>query len=218
MSLSAVLVLLSIVGSGDPPTAAERIARGKEALQNLEYEAAAEELTIVAVQKEATTEERVEANLYAGIAHRVLGRDVDAKLNFVYVLTHAPQTELPAGTPPKIQNFYDLIRFELEQNRRVSPPPVASAADVTPVVPQKGLGAFPLTTLAIAASAGGVALLSGAVALGADAVMAAPDAAGEVKEAAVFIGVPSLAISALGAVVAVGVGAVGGYSLIAGSE
>lgn len=220
--------MLTIAGAPPPPlTPKERIERGKVALDQLEYESAAEEMTIVAVSKDATLEEQVEANLYAGIAHRVLGRDVDAKLNFVFVLTHAPETKLPANTTPKIQNFYDLIRLEVERTRRVekqvdSPAPTASStlpdetASATTTAESKPAGAASpvLISLAIAGAGGVAALVAGGIALGADVALGAADTSRGTKEAAYIVGYPSLAMAAVGAAVAVGGAAFAGVALV----
>ena len=102
---------------------ADRIARGRAAMENLEFETAAEELTIAAIDSGASDDERIEANLYAGIANRILGNDVEAKLNFVYVLKNQPNVQLPDSTTPKVRNFFELIRQEVELTRVRAPAP-----------------------------------------------------------------------------------------------
>ena len=92
-------------------------------MENLEFETAAEELTIAAIDSGASDDERIEANLYAGIANRILGNDVEAKLNFVYVLKNQPNVQLPDSTTPKVRNFFELIRQEVELTRVRAPAP-----------------------------------------------------------------------------------------------
>ena len=205
-------------------SAQDRIDRGKAALENLDYDAAADEFTFAAVHKDATLEERVQANLYAGIAHRILGRDVDAKLNFVFVLKQAPETQLPPGTQPKISNFYDLIRLEIAPNKPatstpVAPEPVAASPpspSVKPSVVNTPSGVeprptsedqqpFPILAIAggtTAAVGAGVVLASLLVAAVADASLGDPTTTASQKEIGIFTTWGGLGAAALGAAVA----------------
>src|SRR3990172_7988350 len=71
----------------------------------------------------ASAGEKIQANLYAGICHRVLGRDTEARLSFVYVLKRAPETELPRGLAPKISTFFMLVREEILATAPAPPAP-----------------------------------------------------------------------------------------------
>jgi hypothetical protein len=138
--LLIVLLPLAPPEASAPPaadTVADQIATGRQHLDSLEYELAVDVLTIAATHPDATEPERVEANLYAGIANRVLGRDVDARLNFLYVLQVAPETELPEGTAPKIAGFYALVAREVTLTQRPAAAPVVQpeAADNAPSSP-----------------------------------------------------------------------------------
>lgn len=202
----------------------ERIARGKAAMDALEYETAAEELTIAAIDENANEEERIEANLYAGMAHRILNRDVDAKLNFVYVLKHRPQTRLPAGTSPKIRNFFELIRQEVELTRPRPDDRPAKATTVAPTStdktkggsptakpsatatePMEGGSTLPLFGGVVAAAGAGLLLIGAAGAAGAEFSLGLTEVSSTNKELAYVGFYGALATAAVGAV-AIGVG------------
>lgn len=118
-------------------------------MADLEYEAAAEDLMRAAAAADATDEQRLQAHLLAGIANRILGRDVDARLNFRSVLLAAPQTRLPEGTSPKVLSFFETVRQEVELERR------APRADPRPE-PKPDNPAEPLTAQTRGLIAGGV--------------------------------------------------------------
>lgn len=141
--------------AGKALSAAELLARGEAALADLEYEAAAEDLMRAASAADATPELRVQAHLKAGIANRILGRDVDARLNFRSVLLAAPDTRLPEGTPPKVLSFFESVRQEVELER------AAPRASSTPA-PDPASGGLAAGTRGLIAGgvAGGVGLLS----------------------------------------------------------
>lgn len=190
----------------------------------LEYETAAEELTIAAIDAGASDDERVEANLYAGMAHRILNRDVDAKLNFVYVLKHRPKTQLPAGTSPKIRNFFELVRQEVELNRiRHEAAPAndtttqarRTEAAVTPklpanetsIAPSSGNASFlPLVGGGVAAGGIGLLLLGGAGAAGAEVALGRREVSSTNKELAFVAFYGAVGTAVVGAV-ALGLGA-----------
>ena len=145
LTLALVSTLAGAPGAPAPvesPSVAERIARARQALDNLEYESAALELTLAASDPRATDTERVEANLLAGVAERVLGRDTDARLHFLYVLRRAPDTRLPDDVGPKILAFFELVREEVR-------------GDSAPAAAPHGETPAPATTLAATPPAGG---------------------------------------------------------------
>jgi hypothetical protein len=122
-------------------TPAEHIARGQQLLNELEYEEAGDELTQAAIDPTASEEERIRANLLAGIAHRVTGRDVEARANFRYVLQRNPNWQLADDTPPKVRLFFETVRQELAGERASNNPipttsiaPAASAEPGTPII------------------------------------------------------------------------------------
>ncbi len=90
-----------------------QLAAGQAAFEALEYEAAAFEFMSVMIDPVATEEQRLQAHLGAGIANRVLGKDTDARLNFLYVLKRRPTYTLPPETPPKVQFLFEAVRQEV---------------------------------------------------------------------------------------------------------
>lgn len=145
--------------AGTTLSAAELLARGEAALADLEYEAAAEELMRAASAPDATAELRLQAHLKAGIANRILGRDVDARLNFRSVLLAAPETRLPEGTTPKVLSFFESVRQEVELEHAA--PRTSSTPAPAPAPDPVGGGLAAGTRGLIAGGvAGGVGLLS----------------------------------------------------------
>jgi len=129
VTCAALPVALSATATR-PLSVEEHIRRGQAALADLEYEIAADELMIAASDPAASDEQRLRANLQAGIANRVLGRDVEARLNFHYVLSRQPAAQLPPDTAPKIRSFFELVRQEILDGRSS-----ALAAASAPAVP-----------------------------------------------------------------------------------
>lgn len=126
--LAGVLPLaLTFLAAADP-TVAERIARGEAALSSLDYDVAAEELTTAAADERATDDERMRANLLAGIANVIVGRDGHARLSFRYVLLRAPDTRLAPDTPQKVVSYFELVRHEIAAERASAAPPAATPA------------------------------------------------------------------------------------------
>lgn len=93
-------------------TAAERLAKAEAAMAGLDYEAAAVELEVLLGDASLTEDEQIRANLLAGMANRVIGRDVDARMHFSFVLSRRPDAELPPDASPKLRTFFELIRSE----------------------------------------------------------------------------------------------------------
>lgn len=193
---------LSGAAPDETPTVRERIARGLYLLESQEYEAASDELMIASSDPRATIDERVEANLHAGIANRILGRDVEARLNFTFVLKHAPDTKLPEDTSPKIQTFFDLVQQEIELSSR----PVAVEAESA----RGELRAF--TYVGGAVTAVSAIALIGAIVVGSAAELAVGEktASGEVRQTAITVAWVSLGLGAVSLV-----GLVGGTTLFA---
>jgi hypothetical protein len=119
------------------PSATELLSRGDALLADLEYEEAAEELMRAASAPDATEDQRMEAHLKAGIAHRIVGRDVEARLNFRTVLLARPDTRLPPGTSPKVLTFFESVREEVVLERQGAPKAAPPAPDerAEPVAP-----------------------------------------------------------------------------------
>lgn len=206
MPAIAFLVLSAALLAPDPAAQAQ-LERGHAAVRELEYEAAAEEFMGVATSTNASDEQKLEANLHAGIAHRILGNNVEAKLHFMYVLTRVPDTPLPQGQPPKVTGFYELIRDEAVQLRQLqavagraqadstSAPPTTSptSTSAAPSAPSEMIeesatdsGPSPLFIAGLVTAGVGVAVLVGAITSGVitDAVFASPDVDTDVRELA----------------------------------
>jgi hypothetical protein len=171
-----VFFVVAFVVAGATP--AEHIAKGHELLQELEYEQAAAELMEAAVDPTATDEERIQANLLAGIAHRVSGHDAEATTCFRYVLLRKPDWQLADDTSPKVKLFFESIRQELaaEQTQNSSAP-VASAASTaqnsSSTLGFVGVGVGVLGIAAVLAGSGGVVF--------AEASLADPSKPGEAR-------------------------------------
>ena len=125
MTTFPLLVALLAVTQA-PISAEEQLANARAAYNELEYEQAASEMMFVATRDDATDAQKVEANLYAGMANVIMGREVRARLNFRYVLVRQPETTLPDNTSPKVSSFFTLVKEEvLSEQPAAAPSPVA---------------------------------------------------------------------------------------------
>lgn len=205
------------------PTATELLLRGEKALADLEYDLAAEELMRAATAPDATPEQRLRAHLLAGTANRIAGHDVDAQINFRYVLTNAPATTLPEGTPPKVLTFFEAVRQQLQAESRPTPMPLPAptptptentpSAPSAPAPATSSGGAFPLG-LAVAGSGAAIAALGAVGLIGAEVYLMDPSADGGTRGAVQTLGVVSAGVLGVGAVAAaVGVGLWGSGAL-----
>jgi hypothetical protein len=86
-----VIVFFLLLAVATPITPGERLDRATGALEALEFAQAADEAGFVISDPAATEQQRIDANLIAGTANRVVGRDVEARLNFRYVLNTRPE-------------------------------------------------------------------------------------------------------------------------------
>jgi hypothetical protein len=120
-------------------TPAEHIERGQKLLDELEYELAADEFARAAVDPGASDAERIQANLLAGIAHRVIGHDVEARTNFRYVLMRKPDWQIADDAPPKVKLFFESVRQELQAERDVIPSSSAAPAKPAAVEDARGI-------------------------------------------------------------------------------
>jgi hypothetical protein len=146
-----LFVWIALAVASAEPTVAARIQRGHAAFQSLDYDVAALEFSLAARDPKATESERLEANLWAGAAFRVVGNDTDARLHFLYVLRRDSHYVLPAELPPKITDFFALVREEV----------LVAEASSTPSVASTGASPLPVFT----AAAGGALLVLGTTAL-----------------------------------------------------
>jgi hypothetical protein len=121
---SLVLVCLTypvqIARAAPPPPAVsfdDQLASGRASEANLDYEEAAEVYLEIVARTDLTDEQRLEANLCAGRVTRIMGKDAEARMYFNYVLMKQPDFRMPADTPPKVANFFELVRQELAAAR-----------------------------------------------------------------------------------------------------
>ena len=226
--IASILVFLALqtgpaatapVAPAAGPTTAELIERGEKALADLEYDLAAEELMRAATAPDATPEQRLRAHLLAGTANRIAGHDVDAQINFRYVLTNAPDTRLPEGTPPKVLAFFEAVRQQVQSENRsasaVSPPqstptpaPAPEAAPAT-----NAAGAFPLG-LAVTGAGAAIAALGAAGLIGAEVYLMDPSADGGTRGSVQTLGVVSAGVLGVGLVAAIAGGALWGAGVL----
>lgn len=205
------------VGATAPLTPAQRLARGETALDSLDYEIAAEQAMLAAIDARATDAEKVRANLLAGIAHRILGRDLEARINFRYVLLRAPETRLDAASPPKVALFFESVRQEMEAERAAQRPEPAhldgKLAPASPAAPSDE-GAGPVVVAgAVVAGAGALALLGGAGGLTfAETALADPTRPGAERSSLRVVGQVSAVGAAAGALLAIAGGLVVGVA------
>lgn len=216
--LALAFVFFTAAAQPNDPVAQAQIERGKAAVAELEYGIAAEEFMAVATSPNASDAQKREANLHAGIVHRILGNNVEAKLHFMYVLTRAPDTALPPGQPPKVSGFYALVRDEAIQLRQIqaaatapprvnAPMPEANASPKSTTPPageldpetQPSNSVSPMLIAGLISAGVGGAVLVGAVTSGliTDVVFASPDVDTDIRESArvasFFIWIPGLA-------------------------
>jgi hypothetical protein len=219
-----VALLVTMAMTTGQATAADHLLAGEQAMEALEYEMATYEFMSVAVDPEATEAQRLQAHLRAGFAHRVLGKDTDARLSFRYVLQRAPQTRLPADTPPKVFFFFESVRQEIEADRGAgmtggAPVPTTTAASSTSTAPPAATtdGDGPGVALVaggLLATAGALAAItSGGFALMLEQQVSDPTAPGQERAQQLDSGRLSLAVAGVATLVAV----VGGAMLVFGA-
>ncbi len=210
--LKGVSTLVRVAQADAPSRTRLRIQRGQKAIEGLEFEVAAEELMIATTTEGATEEELIEANLYAGIANRVLNRDVESRLNFRFVLQRDPSATLPPGMSPKIISFFELVRQEVHPTTGAAPDEVipATAAETA-----AGDASLPLLSGLSAVGLGAVVGLAGLAGLvAAEALLADPLSDGELKRAAGAGFYVGLGAAGVGFVVALVGGGLAAFALV----
>ncbi|MBI1946010.1 MAG: hypothetical protein HYS27_09955 [Deltaproteobacteria bacterium] len=214
-----MLLLAALVAVAAPVTPAQHLARGEAAMAALDYEIAADELMRAATAPEASDDEKLRANLLAGIAHRILGRDLEARINFRYVLLRAPETTLDADAPPKVALFFASVRQEVEAERAAQAPalprPEALPAPVPPA--QQDGPSTAVVAGAVVAGAGAVVLVGGAGGLAyAESALADPTRPGAERGALRAVGQVSAVGAGAGVLLAIAGGVIVGVA--AGGE
>lgn len=117
-----VLVFLAVAAT--PETVAVKLERAQSAAAALELDVARDVLLDVVTDARATEDELRRAHLLAGEVDRILGKDVDARMHFMWVLQRDPEARLPPDKPPKITAFFELVRGEVKgATSRTKPAP-----------------------------------------------------------------------------------------------
>jgi hypothetical protein len=221
--LAAFVTTLVATQAAPAPPVAERIAKGEALMEALDYEEAAEELMIALGDPRASDEELIRANLLAGVANRVLDRNVEARLNFHYVLTRAPSTALPPDTAPKIATFFELVRREVEaEQARAAPQPTEPAAEPAPAedpakAPRRegdAIGPLFWTGAIVVGASAGLAALFIAGAVTGEIVLNLADVPGDTKGIFGILGQSSLLLLLLTPIGLLGGGALLGWGLL----
>ena len=152
------LALLLLVANPEPVSA--KLASAQAAAAALDLDIARDLLLDVVTDPAATPEQQRRAHLLAGEVDRILGKDVDARMHFMWVLQRDPDTQLPPDKPPKISAFFELVRAEVKDrdalgttaSPRSATTPVASTPAETPQEqPASSANTLPLVVTGIGA-------------------------------------------------------------------
>ena len=206
-ALSVVVLSLSVAQS--PLSAEEQLEKARTAYDELEYEVAASEMMFVATRDDASEAQKVEANLYAGMANVIMGREVRARLNFRYVLAREPDTTLPAGTSPKVTSFFGLVKEEVMSEQPPAAPPTeavtspASEDGAEPALPPEAeASSFPWLLSVGALTTGGSVVFTGSaflMALVMEGIYSDPAATIGARQGASWLGPTAWFLVGLGA-------------------
>jgi hypothetical protein len=138
MAFSVVAAVVAAVALAAPApakaaaTPAERgeqlLAGARRAERELEYPQAKRLLVELFSTPGVNEDTLIEGHLLAGAIERVLENDTEARLHFLYVLNRRPAWQMPETSPPKVRNFFELLREEVKAEQKpapVTPPPPA---------------------------------------------------------------------------------------------
>lgn len=162
------LALLLLVANPEPVSA--KLASAQAAAAALDLDIARDLLLDVVTDPAATPEQQRRAHLLAGEVDRILGKDVDARMHFMWVLQRDPDTQLPPDKPPKISAFFELVRAEVKDrdalgttaSPRSATTPVASTPAETPAeTPQEQPASSANTLPLVVTGIGAVGAVSG---------------------------------------------------------
>ncbi len=124
----------------------------RAACRALDYDICAERALDVVADKRATDAQRFVAHGLAGEANRVMGKDVEARLSFRWILMRDPDAQLPPDTSPKIMTFFELVRGEVHDELAANGKILGALLDVETVpaglevfLGDQRLGKTPLT-------------------------------------------------------------------------
>ena len=138
-------------------TPAALLETARNAERELEYQQAKAALVELFAAPGVTEEELIQGHLLAGGIERVLENDTEARLHFLYVLRRRPDHALAESQPPKVRNFFELVREEVRDEQR-------QAAVVDVVVPPPPPPKEPSLLGPVVAGVGGVVAASSVVA------------------------------------------------------
>lgn len=130
-----MIVLLVFVLAAPPPDVATQLATAEHSIAQLEYAEARDTLLELVADPRATEAELMRAHMLAGEVDRVLERDVDARMHFLWVLARDPHAQMPADRPPKIRTFFELVRDEAVGRAAERPKEAPPATDTWPMAP-----------------------------------------------------------------------------------
>lgn len=185
--------------------AAELLLNAKKAERELEYPQAKTILVELFSTPNVPEESLIEGHFLAGAIERVLENDTEARLHFLYVLKRRPDYVLAEDAPPKVRNFFELVREEVkaEQKKVELPPP--PQPEPTPAPKDASLLG------PIVAGIGGVVAIAGvASAVVGESMFAAPERPFPEREMGRTLALAGWA----GAAVGVGVGVAGAVLIV----
>jgi hypothetical protein len=199
LSVAALTCVLSTSSTHD-------LIEARAAEADLDYQRAKILLEGVLNTPDLPERERLEAHFLAGQIERVLGNDTEARLHFLAVLTAEPQWTLADDTPPKIRTFFEMVRAEVKDVRRVQekPAPTTPPAVPTATPPGPPVASGP-PLLGVVVTAGGAALIAVGVSAGiaGEWMFAQTDALFENRASGRTLALAGWAGSAVGAIVGV---------------
>lgn len=132
--LLVVLVVGAVCGLAAPAGATRATNRqladlARQAEEQLEYDRAIELWLELLARDRVSPRLRVEGHYRSGAIQRIRGHDVEARIHFRYVLTQQPGYELPPDTPPKIANFFEIVREEVQAEAAAAGPALEALQD-----------------------------------------------------------------------------------------
>jgi hypothetical protein len=204
---AALMMLLATSSTKD-------LADARAAEADLDYQRAKILLEGVLNATDLPARERLEAHFLAGQIERVLGNDTEARLHFLAVLTADPEWQLADDTPPKIRTFFEMVRAEVKDLRRVEEKKQA-AFTAEPKKPASPAPSSSPQLLGVVVTAGGAALVAVGVGAGVagELMFAETDALFEDRASGRTLALAGWAGAVVGAVV----GVVGAAALVGAS-
>ncbi|MDP2341647.1 MAG: hypothetical protein Q8O67_11875 [Deltaproteobacteria bacterium] len=155
--LFALATALVIGATPAVPVDSSLLERARNAERELEYQQAKLMLVELFAAPGVTEPELIEGHLLAGSIERVLENDTEARLHFLYVLRRKPDHVLADDVPPKVRNFFELVREEVRAEIKAKEPVKVDV--VEPPKPKE-----PSLLGPVVAGVGGLVAASGVVA------------------------------------------------------